>query len=481
MQLSEYQWSGNPRGMHTEAAYRPLNHGRYTELQLGWLKLICGGEEYLADVAWALRNNITPMIRIYIERPGAMAMTQSLQSQWAAYRGAGALWFEFYNEPNLPDIEWPAGSVNVSHDNIDGVIRPMMDNWLAFAEYIISLGAYPGFPSLSEVGGPGGSMAWLRSMLGYLRDTHRERFMQVAQRGLWWSVHPYTLNHFYQEVPGNPAQPRDPAQYNALEGGWHFEYPLDPYTQLSDPGRTPLGGSPANPWGDPNGLIAMGQASNQLLLEWFGLGPLPAVGSEGGIYPLPINETQQTDPRYPPYDRRAHAEATAAMFNWIATTAPRWFLGCALWKEDEYYNNQLPAVQRLIEVPQVGPDGIPLRGGVSSSVAFVGPGPMEGTPDYHIVILAPGLSPEWFFGAAQPYWNTFRPSVTTRWDFIDFVPNDRSLAATIIAPPDVAESIQKALKQRYIHIVTDILLARGDLTQIADTLNQRVFAGRRLG
>jgi len=85
---------------------------------------------------------------------------------------------------------------------------------------------------------------------------------------------------------------------------------------------------------------------------------------------------------------------------------------------------------------------------------------MEGTPDYHIVILAPGLSPEWFFGAAQPYWNTFRPSVTTRWDFIDFVPNDRSLAATIIAPPDVAESIQKALKQRYIHIVTDILLAR---------------------
>jgi len=291
MQLSEYQWSGNPRGMHTEAAYRPLNHGRYTELQLGWLKLICGGEEYLADVAWALRNNITPMIRIYIERPGAMAMTQSLQSQWAAYRGAGALWFEFYNEPNLPDIEWPAGSVNVSHDNLDGVIRPMMDNWLAFAEYIISLGAYPGFPSLSEVGGPGGSMAWLRSMLGYLRDTHRERFMQVAQRGLWWSVHPYTLNHFYQEAPGGGARP--PAAQNAREGGWHFESPYDPISQAADPGRTIYGGTPQTPYGDPVGLLAMGMMFNERAAQMFGAQAVPVLGTEGGIWPFRGGSFQQ--------------------------------------------------------------------------------------------------------------------------------------------------------------------------------------------
>ena len=68
----------------------------------------------------------------------------------------------------------------------------------------------------------------------------------------------------------------------------------------------------------------------------------------------------------------------------------------------------------------------------------VSPGPIHGEPSFHMVILAPGLEPKWFFETARPYWNTFRPIVTTIWDFINYIPHDRSLAVTVIAPFDMA-------------------------------------------
>ena len=49
LQLSEYQWSGNPRGMHNEGAYKPINYNRLTSLHLGWYKLVTGGEEFAND------------------------------------------------------------------------------------------------------------------------------------------------------------------------------------------------------------------------------------------------------------------------------------------------------------------------------------------------------------------------------------------------------------------------------------------------
>ncbi len=482
MQLSEYQWSGNPRGFHNVGAYYPTNYNRILTLHLGWYKFVCGGEEFAQDCSWLISNNVTPVIRIYRSTPGAEPIDDGLKNLWRIYRNAGALWFEFYNEPNLPDPEWPGDQrAFVDHRNYDGVIRPLCDNWLDFAEFIIGIGGYPGFPSLSETVGESGAIQWLDTMLDYMKNAHRERFQNVINNGLWASVHPYTLNHFYQEVPGAPSVPRPPEAQNALEGGWHFEYPYDPYTQSFDPGRTVFG-SPSAPLGDPSGLIAMGTAFNERLRQWFDSGPVPAVGTEGGIYPLPANgESKQEDPRFPPYTPTSHGEATAAMFNWMKMFGPEWLLGLCLWKEDDYFNYQLPAVQRLIDVPQLNRDGTPMFGGGLGFQKATGPGPMTGDPTHHMVILAPGLDPDWFFENARAYWNTYRPIVTSAWNIIEFIPYEQSLAATIIAPPDMVDSMRAAIQERYPNVFFDLIIAGGDMGYIAEIFNSRVWGNRRFG
>jgi hypothetical protein len=299
--------------------------------------------------------------------------------------------------------------------------------------------------------------------------------MHVANNGLWLASHPYTLNHFYQEVPGQPATPRQPAQVTADEGGWHFEYPYDPLTQSLDPGRNVFTGT-----GDVNGLIAMGIAFTQRIQEWFGLGPLPVVGTEGGVYPLPIHDAQQYDRRYPVWvDRHVHAEATVAMFEWIALQSPEWMFGVTMWKEDEYYNNNLPAIQRLQQKRAIGKGGANID--YTQQVRGRGPGPVKGEPTDHIVILGPGLDPRWFFETAQAYWNRFRPAVTTGWQFIGFMPYERSLAATIISPPDMVDTIRQTIQEQYPNVRIDVIIAAGDLSSVADVLNGRVWSDRRLG
>lgn len=469
MRLDEYQWSHNPRGLHNEGAYKALNFDRYRRLQLGWMKLVCGGDEFVKDIPTLLSLNITPVIRIYRTVPGAEPIDEGVRRYWEAYRRAGALWFEFYNEPNFPDPEWPVEMrPNVHFTNIEQVIRPLCDNWIIFAEYILSIGGYPGFPALGE---SSDVVQFMDAMLTFLRDNRHERFINIMRSGGYAAVHPYTLNHYYQEMPGQPLVARPPEQQNALEGGWHFEYPYDPISQSISPGITAFG--------DPNSLIGMGTVFNQRLKEWFDLDPVPAVGTEGGIYPLPTHgETKQPDNRFPPYTPQSHGEATAALFNWMATQGPDWLLGLALWKEDDYYNYSLPAVSALERIPQIGWRGEPMP---HAPYVQRGPGPIHGEPDFHALVLAPGLEPSWFFDTAQAYWQQFRPIVTTAWNFVDFIPNDKSLGVTVITPPDMVDSMRQAIAQQYPNVLLDVIVAEGDFTSVTEVLNQRVQSNRRFG
>ena len=108
-------------------------------------------------------------------------------------------------------------------------------------------------------------------------------------------------------------------------------------------------------------------------------------------------------------------------------------------------------------------------------------GPVRGQPTFHVVILAPGLDTAWFFDAAQSYWNTFRPAVTSGWNFIEFIPYDRSLAATVIAPRDMVVPMTQFIRDTYPNVLFDLIIAEGDLSQVANLLNTRVFNNRRFG
>ncbi len=362
MNLKNYEWFRNPRGLHNSGPFRPLDIQRYLRPKMGWAKLVAGSDEYVDEAAELLENNCVPIIRIHRVDMGAMAVPDDWYATYQAYYDAGCRWFELYNEPNTFEA-WPKNpdgdpAVEVNWENIEGCIRPLMDNWLEWAERMIGMGAYPAFPALAASSErETATVYWLDALLNYLGRTHRERFMRITGSGLWCATHPYLLNHFYQEPPGGPPHAARPYYQQSAEEetGWHFEYPYDPILQHHDPRRTVFGATKAAPYGDTEGLIAAGEAFQQLLKHRFNAGPVPVVGTEGGITPIPKpgDRIIQPDKLYPAYGAESHAEATLALWRWIVDSGPDWLFGVALTDEAEYYDLQgeVPAVQRMAEAP----------------------------------------------------------------------------------------------------------------------------------
>ncbi|PJF43679.1 MAG: hypothetical protein CUN55_07875 [Phototrophicales bacterium] len=480
MNLNEYRWSLNPRGMHSALNY--LNIELLSRHRFGWAKIVALSDGEIALAENAMRENITPIIRIYRERPGNAPVDSLALQQYQQYRDAGVRWFEHYNEPNL-DIEWPSGANKNPNDR--AVVGPLMDNWLAWAEFIISIGGYPAFPSLADVndGTHLDTISWIRGMLNYLFDVHYERFRTVLNNGAYIAVHPYIANHFYQEMPnGGPTSARPPHLQNADEGGWHFEYPYDPINQADDPGRTVYGGTPLAPFGDTVSLLGSTTVIHDLLREMFGVGAIPFVGTEGGIPPpVGLEDVRQQDNRYPPYTWYSHAEATAAMFDWIATTAPPWFFGVCLWKFDEYYltaSGELPVGTRLAQKPpMIKPvPALPALGDIDA-VVFETP---VADPDHHFVFLVPNFETAWFFQQAETYWDTFKPSLLSDLEFLGNIPPEKTVAVTAITGPDMVDWLTENISERWPHIRLDVIIV--DQPQaLGQQLAQRVLIGRRLG
>jgi len=495
MKLNEYQWSRNPRGMHNQG---PMNLERLINQRMGIAKLVSLGAEYTDFCRQCLERNITPICRVYRPQHSAVPIDPQMMNEYIAYLQAGVKWVEIYNEPNLA-IEWPPGR-NFDPMNTAEVIAPLCDNWLTWAEVMIDNGGYPGFIPLSEAGGGWeNTTTWINQILIYMADRHFNRFARILDNGFWINTHPYILNHFYQEIPGQgPLSARPPETQNYAEGGWHFEYPYDPISQASDPGRTVWGETPLSPLGDVHGLIACGEAWLERLQEMFGVGAVPVMGTEGGLWPLPEEgQVKQLDRRYPGFTVGSHAHATQAMFDWISTTAPPWMFGVALWKWDIYYDRPnggyLPAIDIFRDTQPIIKDVPPIESigeyawrtddappPVQVIIEPPGPGPIHGEPTYHFMILAPGINEEWFFNIGRIYWDRFKPILMTVNDYINFLPKDTSLAATVITTPDLVDLMNQQLARRWENVYIDMIVAEED-RQIEELLNSRVAAGRRFG
>lgn len=361
MNLRDYEWFKNPRGLQNKGPFRSLDAQRYLRPQMGWAALVVGGDEYVDEAAELVDNRVVPIVRIHRSNPGAVPVPEDWYETVQAYLDVGVRWFELYSEPNTPGF-WPqrAGgepAVELTWENPE-CIEPLMDNWLDWAERLVKMGAYPAFPALATSGDRATSTVyWLDAFVRYLSAAHGERFARVVGSGLWAATHPDIGNHFYQEPPGGPPSAARPYyQQSASEGGWHFEYPYDPIIQREDPGRTVFrgAGGDAN-YGDARGLVAAGEAFNQLLRHHLDAGPVPVVATSGGISPLPAPgaDPLQPDAAYPPYSRESHAEATLAMWKWIANQGPPWFFGLCLADETVYYEGGevAPAILRMDDEP----------------------------------------------------------------------------------------------------------------------------------
>lgn len=76
-------------------------------------------------------------------------------------------------------------------------------------------------------------------------------------------------------------------------------------------------------------------------------------------------------------------------------------------------------------------------------------------PNYHFLLVAPNLGPEWLFDAARVYWDRFRPTVISDLALISFIPSALSVAVTVLARHDRAPQYGVELAQRAAHALFD--------------------------
>src|SRR5437879_2469529 len=148
LNLNDYQWSMNPRGMHNKGATFPVDVGRLASMKMGWVKLVATDREHLKVASQALASGITPIVRLWRPKFGIGSIAPDMVTAWQAYIQEGVRWFEFYNEPNIGE-EWPDGTP-LTYADTAGIIAPLMQTWMSWAELMIGLGAYPAFPALTE-------------------------------------------------------------------------------------------------------------------------------------------------------------------------------------------------------------------------------------------------------------------------------------------------------------------------------------------
>jgi hypothetical protein len=186
------------------------------------------------------------------------------------------------------------------------------------------------------------------------------------------------------------------------------------------------------------------------------------------------------------------------MYDWIVTTAPPWFFGLTMWLEDDYFfsdGTPIPAMQRLIDEAGLLMN-VPSIDTMSGSVYRItndrhatasgprapvpGPGPIIGSPDYHWMVLAPGLQADWFFKAARNYWQTFRPTVLTDWRMIRTVPFTKALAVTVLARTDTIGYLNKRIRDTWPNLYYDAIVY-DSLDEMQAELDRRAEALKRFG
>lgn len=64
------------------------------------------------------------------------------------------------------------------------------------------------------------------------------------------------------------------------------------------------------------------------------------------------------------------------------------------------------------------------------------PIPPDTRPDYHFLLIAPSLGAAWFFEAARAYYEAFLPTVVSDGGLIQLVPDDKTIAVSILTRRD---------------------------------------------
>ncbi len=73
--------------------------------------------------------------------------------------------------------------------------------------------------------------------------------------------------------------------------------------------------------------------------------------------------------------------------------------------------------------------------------------PQDTLPDYHFLLIAPNLGSEWFYEAGRQYWLSFFPTVINDFALLRFIPENFTIAVTVIARRDRVAQLGVELAQ----------------------------------
>ncbi|MBC7810490.1 MAG: hypothetical protein H7175_05055 [Burkholderiales bacterium] len=68
-------------------------------------------------------------------------------------------------------------------------------------------------------------------------------------------------------------------------------------------------------------------------------------------------------------------------------------------------------------------------------------------PDFHFLLIAPNLGGEYLFDAARDYWERYQPTVVSNFDLIRLIPEQFTVAVTVLARRDLASQIGAGLAE----------------------------------
>ncbi|MCC6614606.1 MAG: hypothetical protein IT320_14085 [Anaerolineae bacterium] len=101
-------------------------------------------------------------------------------------------------------------------------------------------------------------------------------------------------------------------------------------------------------------------------------------------------------------------------------------------------------------------------------------------PDYHFLLIAPGLGAEWLFDTARAYFDRFRPTIIPDLGFIQLVPPDRRIAITTIARRDLAPTLGVQISQLRPEALYDPVV-HDSASDVRNTLDQRAAMNQPFG
>ena len=326
-----------------------------------WVKFLndqTDGRHYDYLVQQLVAHDIMPVMRIYTPCNKPLNL-DSLGKLVDHYVPRGLVYFELYNEPDIPGRD--GGWCNDPTPDPDY----LASIWAPAAREIQAHGGYPSLPSIFPMGKnvPGWENSFFQR---FLRAIKAQGNTPVLYRS-WGAVHNYFINH-------PPDYPQDPVNLTgrALTPAEIEKYGLDEHQVFAinqaranqhEPGGFYVGDDPTL---DVTGFKQF-IAYHDQFTELFGF-EIPLISTEGGAT---VGSCE--DPRYPCVDAQTQMTWTLEAYRYMLNDAPDYYFamntwliaqkaldyfGGTVWEGNAWYHdrkgNHLPVVDALKRFPRKG-------------------------------------------------------------------------------------------------------------------------------